>query len=802
MKKNSSNRGHKLTILHAGAAALALVYSGAAWAQGAPPADVAADAADADADAIVVTARHREENSQDIPVALSVVSAETLERTGNYTLSQVQQLVPSLQVFSFNPRNTNVNIRGLGSNVAITVDGLEYGVGFYVDGVYYARPGQSQFDLIDLQQVEVLHGPQGTLFGKNTTAGAINITTRLPSFTPELTVEASGGNYGYHQVRASASAPIIEDKLALRISVGDTHRDGFLTNIHDGSDAQNYDNFNVRGQLYFKPNSDVSFRLIGDYSKQQQHFSLTVPAGYFTTYANGATIANNIFVRAANNGYTLLPGDPFSRTGDADAPFQSNMESYGISGELKWDLGPATLTSITAYRWWDWDPKNDTDGTSLSINTKGQQQNRQRQFSQELRIASDGTHTVDYQAGLYYFWQVIRGYGQTGFGPYAATWNFNPVTTPAATLAAAQAALNGFETESFSDPSTRSYAAFGQVDWHVTDALTLTGGLRYTHENKDGEFWQRWVAGTPASDLSAAGIAIRNQFSPQLAFNGKVSDDSVSGLATISYKVSSEALVYATYSRGNKSGGLNLTSGGVAKPVVDPETVDNFEIGFKSQFLDRKLTWNGALYLTNVSNYQAAVSVPVGNTTAFIQYIDNIPKVRSKGFETDVSVAPSKWVSFTASASYTDAKYVRYTNAPQAPERLNISSVQDLSGVALPGIPKFAFSLGADDWQPIGQLNDGWGGGDLELYGHADYSHRSGYNTTNTNTIYGDIPGFGLLNARIGLRSSTGRWDFSAWARNLTNEQYFVTRSGGNFGLITAIVGDPRTYGVTLRTKW
>jgi iron complex outermembrane receptor protein len=427
-------------------------------------ADNNAAAGDAAADAfygepIVVTARHRVEKSQDVPVALSVVSNETLERTGYFTLGQVQQLVPTVQVTSFNPRNTVINIRGLGANSSIAVDGLEYGVGFYVDGVYYGRPGQSQFDLIDLARIEVLRGPQGTLFGKNTTAGAINITTREPSLdSPDLTAEASLGNYDYHQIRASGSVPIVADKVAVRLTVADTRRGGFLLNRYDLRKAQDYDNVSVRGQVLIKPNEDVKIRLIGDYSQQKQHFSLSLIDSYFTNFANGTPITNNIFERAARLNYALPAPDAFQRVGAADAPFQANMESYGVSGEVDWDFGPATLTSITAYRWWDWYPKNDVDGTSLSINTLGQQQNFQRQFTQELRLASSGHNAIDYQLGLFYFWQIIRGYGRTAYGKDFAAWNF-PSSTPPATIATLNQALTGLEADSYSDPRTKSYAA-------------------------------------------------------------------------------------------------------------------------------------------------------------------------------------------------------------------------------------------------------------------------------------------------------------------------------------------------------
>ena len=763
-----------------------------------PGTTAAAEAASADVleseAAITVTARRREEDAQDVPIALSVLSADTLDKTGNFTLGQVQQLVPSLQIFSFNPRNTNINIRGLGANVALTNDGLENGVGFYLDNVYYGRPGQSQFDLVDLQQIEVLRGPQGTLFGKNTTAGAINITSREPSFSPEAQGEFSLGDYGYHQLRASVSAPIISDRAAFRLSIADTHRDGFLTNLHDGSKAQDYDNFSIRGQLLVKPTDTLSVRLIGDYAHQKQHYVLNIPVTYFGAYDSGATISNNIFARTSRASYTLLPADPFARKGDSDSHYQAFMKSYGVSGQIDWDLGNVALTSITAYRWWDWDPANDGDSTGLPVTTKAQQVNRQRQFSQEVRLGSTGSNIVDWTVGAYYFWQTIRGYGASAYGSAAPNW-----FVPAADPVVSNAALNGFETRSYSEPTTKSYALFGQASWNISDALSLTGGLRYTHEDKAGVYRQSWVAGTdlsplPAADAAAA-TAIRNQFNPRTSYTAAIKDDSLSGLATLSWKITPDALVYGSYSRGSKSGGLNLTnipSGAV--PEVKPETVDSFELGFKSSWLDRSLTFNAAAFWTEVSDYQTAITQPTTLGT-FVQYISNIPKVRSRGIEGDLSYAPSKWISLTASASYIDATYRDYRNALQAPERsAALAPTQDLSGVQLGGIPKFTYSLGADLAQPIDS-------GGIEIYGHADFSHRSSFNTSSSNSRYAQAPGYGLLNARIGIRTDSGLWDISVWARNLTDKEYFQALNPGAFGLVTGTIGDPRTVGVTLKTR-
>ncbi len=775
----------------------ALATEGATTTEGAG--EAAAAYGEYDGSAIIVSARRRDESAQDVPIALSVVGAAQLEATGNYSLTQVQQIVPSLQVFSFNPRNTNINIRGLGSNVALTNDGLENGVGFYVDNVYYGRVGQSQFDLVDLQQIEVLRGPQGTLFGKNTTSGAINITSRKPSFDPEFSGEASVGDYGYYQLRASASGALIDDLLAVRLSGSSTERRGFLYNDTQNERAQDYSNWSVRGQLLFTPSADVEVRIIGDFARQKQNHVLNVFADYFGTYDNGAAIPNNFAQRTARfPGYVFPTIDPFARRGEADSHYHSNMDGYGVSGQVDWDLGAAKLTSITAYRWWDWNPANDGDSTSLPVITRAQQANRQRQFSQEIRLASDTDGPIDYVVGAYYFWQVIRGKGASAYGPAAGLWNL-----PAVPVAVSNAALNGFEANSTSDPRTKSYALFGQLDWKFTDRLTLTAGLRYTREKKSGTFRQFHVAGIDLSTLPAAiaipALAIREQFNPTNAnLATSFTDNSISGLATLSWQFADDALIYATYSRGNKSGGLNLTALPVGiNPEVTPEKVDSYEAGLKTQWLDRRVTFNLAGFWTEIRDYQTAITEQVGTTVNFRQYIANIPGVRSRGFEADLSVAPTERISFYASAAYADTTYSDYPNAPQAPERLNQGGIQDLTGEQLPGVPKFTYTLGGDASAPLGNL----GGRDLSLYAHADYSHRSTFNTSSSDSRYADVPAYGIASARIGIRTDDGLFDLSLWARNLFDQDYFQTLSAANTGIVTALIGEPRTIGATLRTK-
>lgn len=788
---------HAPAIQHLAAASTALtallIAAPAQANDEAAPAEASADAGEV-LDIVVTAARRRDESAQDVPVALSVVGAASLERRGDFTLGQIQQQIPSLQVFSFNPRNTNVNIRGLGSNVALTNDGLENGVGFYIDNVYYGRVGTSQFDLVDLDRIEVLRGPQGTLFGKNTTSGVINVTSRKPSFQPEFSGEVSIGDRGYRQFRASGSTALVPDLVAVRLSGAITDRDGFLYNVTQKAPAHDYYNASIRGQVLVVPAENVELRLIGDYSRQRQNAALTVFVDQHRTYADGTTIPNNFAARAARfPGYNLPAFRPFERLGEADSYYQANMASYGISGQLDWDLGNAALTAISAYRWWDWDPANDGDGTALPIITKNQQANRQRQFSQELRIASQGDGPLSYVAGLYYFWQIVRGYGAMSYGSAAALWNF-----PTANQTVANAALDGFEANTTSTPETRTLAAFGQADWKLTESLTLTAGLRFTHEKKQGAFNQAWVAGNDLSALAPAQViaarAIRSQLNPVTSYSTAFTDNSLSGLLSLGWKVAPDALLYASYSRGNKSGGLNLTNlpAGIS-PDVAPEKVDAFELGFKSQFLDRRLTLNGALYWTEISDYQTAIVEQIPSTANYRQYVANIPKVRSRGFEADLDLRVSDYFAFNGSLAYAEATYRNYANAPQAIERLNLSATQDLTGEQLPGVPKFTWTAGFHGHIPLGSQP-------FALTYSADWSHRSSFNTSSSNSAWAQVPGYGVANARIGLRSEAG-WDLSIWAKNLFDKDYFTTLSAANTGVVTGQLGEPRTFGFTVRTK-
>jgi iron complex outermembrane receptor protein len=779
----------KLLILLLGSTGLTALAAPAMARDGAPEAAAPADGA------IVVTARRRLERAQDVPIALSVTSGTTLEQRGINNLLQLKQQVPSFSVLSLNPRNTNFTIRGLGSNVAVGNDGLENGVGIYVDDVYLARPGQTVFDFFDVDRIEVLRGPQGTLFGKNTTAGAVSITSRAPAFEPSLSGDVSLGNYGYAQVRAAANVPLIDDKAALRVSATLTRRDGLFHNVRTGRNLHNQNNEGIRAQLLLKPTERFSLTLSGDYGHVDQRCCFNIAAGYVTQRVDGTPLPNSFADRAARLGYTPLPADPYARRTDINSKIRVLMEQGGGSARGELDLGAAAITSITAYRFWSWKPQNDSDNSGLNVLRYASTANEQRQFSQELRLASTGDRRFSYIIGGYYFWQRIRGVTDNIYGPDAPRWVL-PAATPAAV---ANAALDGLHLRGVAVPVTHSYAAFGQTSWKATDALTFTLGLRYTHEKKTGTYSQAPIAGVDLSTLSAsvatAARALRNNVAPVSSYGARTSENNLSLTANIAYKVGRDALLYATYSRGFKSGGLNLANLGPGiGAAIDPEKVAHYEVGAKTQWLDGALTANFAGFWTEVKDYQTTLV----DTDRALTYLANAGKVRSRGVEADFQARPVDALSLYASGVWLDASYVSYPNASCPVEYFGLTAIKscDLSGRRLPGAPKWTVSGGGELRQPVGDA--------LEAYAATDVSYRSTFNTTTNLAPSTVIRGYALVDGRIGLRDTAAGWDVSLWARNLFDKKYFglLSQAQFNSGQITAQVGDPRTWGVTLRGKF
>ncbi|QGZ96227.1 TonB-dependent receptor [Terricaulis silvestris] len=848
----------------------ALLWTPHAFAQ-TPPDGAAAS----DDQAIVVTARRVEENLQDVPIPISVINGELLSDSGASNVLQIEQLVPSVQIFSSNPRNTALNIRGLGTTFGLTNDGVEIGVGLYVDGVFWARPGQAALDFIDVERVEVLRGPQGVLYGKNTTAGAINVTTRRPSFAPETNVEISFGDYGYLATRASITGLLIGDRVAGRLSFSASQRDGFLDQVNRGlGDANNFgddlndlNNIGVRGQLLFQASNDLDIVAAVDYTQQRPEGYAQVPVRVAPTYRTpnrqffgiidsiNATIPGTNYAVPVDETYReIIPVvtqvvniagsnvnlqqapagiyaefNAFERVSDADVPHRSYQNVDGESLTVNWGIGPGTLTSITARRFWDWFPSNDRDFIGLPITTASNNRSSQEQWSQEIRYAGDLSETLSFVTGLFYFTQEIETHNLQSQGWAASRWLIDPrasnvyTGSDSTTIAGNVAAfipelLDGLTQIQNVYTQTTSAAVFGQAEWSVTDRLRIIPGIRFNYDEKSVDYDSPVTGGlVPADrpDLGAGAIrAAQNSILSRQTYAANTDDTNISGQLTVAYDVTDDVNAYATYATSFKSFGLNVAGVPANTPVVvEPESVTHYEVGLKTQPFDG-VTFNITAYNTNIEDYQTSV---VANVVGTLRgYLANAEEVRVRGVEIDTAARIGEGLSLYAAAAWTDGEYVSFPNSPLPIEQtgrpipnpariadpsntslpLTITApFTDISGERLPGISEWSASVGGEYEFP-----DAFFGRNGDFFIGADVSWRTDFSSDPAGSDYLEIEGYALINARLGFKAADG-WDVFVWGRNLADTEYYeilAAQSGGS-GLVVGSLGDPRTLGVTLR---
>ncbi len=762
-------------------------------------------------DTVIVTARRREEDLQDVPAAVSVVGGDLLDKSYTVNTQGLTQLVPSLYYNSANPRNTAYTIRGLGSNtlsISAANDGIEPGVGFYIDQVYHGRPATAAFDFSDIEQIEVLRGPQGTLFGKNTTAGAINITTRGPTFEPEANAEISYGDYDYIQAKASVSGPLFGDTVAGRLSGVITQRDGVIQNVRTGQDLNTLNNYALRGQLLFVPFEDLRIRLTADVSDLDSvcctQVHLRVGQSLRGAGRQYPALAANL-PASLGGPYAPPSTDVYDRLSDIDADLRIDTQDGGLSAIVDYDLGPVALTSVSAWRYWDWDVANDRDYTGVPIQLTQRIPSRQDQYSQEFRVASTGDGPLSYVGGVYFFSQKITGRPTSVYGPAAAYWLLNPANFPGATIprdpALGQTLLDGYGQRGDTSFKMKSYAAFGEANYAFTDRLTATLGLRYTYEDKEGRYATQVFGGVPApagSQLAAAKLSI---FRPQ-SYTAADDGGSLSGRANVSYQFTDDLLAYASYSRGFKSGGLNMSglpldaqnNPALATAVIEDETNTTYEVGLKSSWLGDRAILNLAGFWTTVEDFQANI-VSSLETAAIRSYPSNVPEVRVRGVEADGEILLFDGFTLRASVAYADGENTDYPNGPCPIEVQTAATVAcDLTGRSLSGLSLWSGMIGFDYELPLG---------DGALVIHSDTSARSGYNSDASSSRYTWIDGYSLTNASVGYRFNAG-WEVSVFARNLFDEDYIqaLTIQTGNSGLILGQPSDPRLVGLTVRAQY
>ena len=766
---------------------------------------------------IVVTARRRSETAQDVPIAISVVGGDQIDSTGAFNIGRLQQLAPTVQFYSSNPRNSAVNIRGIGAPFGLTNDGIEQGVGIYVDDVYYARVASATLDFLDVAQIEILRGPQGTLYGKNTTAGAVNITTNQPTFDFEGKAELSVGNLNFQQAKAAISGPLSET-LAARVAISATSRRGTIYNVTTDRWIQSQDNIGIRGQLLWKPTDNLSVTLAGDWNKQD---SVCCGSVFVRTGATQRPLNRQFAALAAAQGYSFPSTNPYDRVSDLDANLNAGNELGGVALRVKWDVGPGTLTSITAWRYWDWLPENDRDFTGLPIVTQSQNPSQQNQYTQELRYDYTGDR-FDFVLGGFAFYQRIDTQGTEAHGSASSRWTINPSNA----LANNPAVLDGLTARNTQYLKNTSAALFGQLSWKITDQFTIQPGVRLNYDKKEG-YYQRLVFagdGTPVTRAltDPVSVARLGVFAPQ-EYSPTFSDWNFSYDLTANYKVTPDVLVYATYAKTFKSGGINqngVPTDAAGNPLlgtatIKPESVNHYEAGLKSEFWDRKGTFNLSIFRTDIKNYQANVNN--GQFGVLRGYLANAGKVRTQGVEADFSVRPSDRFNAYLNGAYTDAKYKRFVDAPCPPELSGGTTVGvgqtpgapgtpgglspancDISGQRLPGVSKWAFSFGAEVNAPASLFGE-----EGEYYLGYDGSYRSNFSSNASPSIYTWVEGYALSNLRAGFRADRG-FEVYAWVRNVFDKNYIdqLFVGPGNTGLITGLPGDPRTWGGTIKARF
>jgi iron complex outermembrane receptor protein len=752
---------------------------------------------------VTVTARRREETVQDVPIPVSVIGGGLVEQTGAFNVNRVKELVPSVQLYSSNPRNTALNIRGLGSPFGLTNDGIDPGVGFYVDGVYYARPAAATLDFVDIERIEVLRGPQGTLFGKNTTAGAFNITTRKPSFKPGATFEASYGNYNYVQAKASITGPIIANKLAARLSFSGTQRDGNIYNTRTDHYTNTLNNLGGRVQFLYKASEKVNITLSGDFARQRPDGYAQVLAGVVKTNRVDQRQFDTI-VKALN--YEPVSRDPFDRKIDHDTPWKSNNDLGGASVTVDAKIGPGTLTSTTAWRYWNWDPSNDRDFTGLSIVRRSEGNSKQQQYSQEVRYAGDISKRISGVVGVYAIYQEIKTNPVQTEEAGSAAWRFyqDKFDATSTTNWSTPGLLDGYGIKTTSALKTFSGAAFANVDIAVTEKLHVLPGLRFNIDHKDVDYNRVTYGGLQTNN--AALNKIKQGVYADQAYTASIDNNNLSGQLTLSYKAAKNFNTYATASTAYKPVGVNIAGIPADKttnaPLTDlatvkPEYVTHFEAGIKT-----KPTQNSTINLTGfdteINDYQTQVQAPDPSLNR--GYLSNAEHVRVFGAELDANVK-FQYLSVYGAVAYTDGKYTKFTNAPLPLEETGSAiAFKDISGGDLPGISKWAGSLGAEVSTPKTTFL----GFDGSFFLGADTYYRSKFSSSPTPSKYLNVQEYALVNGRLGFRSADHVFSAFIWARNITDFHYFeqLLPATGNAGNYVGVLGDPRTYGVTLRANF
>ena len=771
-----------------------------------------------DLEEFVVTATKRERNAQELPMALTPYSEDLLEYSGVTDIRELMAISSSLFVTTSQAESTGTlaRMRGIGTNGENP--GFESAVGVFIDGVYRSRNTVALNELGEIERIEVLRGPQGTLFGRNTLMGLINVITKNPEFEQSGYGKIGFGTYNNLRLEAGVTGGIIEDTMAGRLDVVFNERDGFLEDIATGQDYNNRNRIFTRGQLLIEPSDATQIRLIADFTDRKEECCAAV------TLVPGPTLG---LIQAL--GGTPL-GDPFDRkvSVNPNRGYYDDVQEWGISGEITVDTYAASFTSLTAFRDWESSRSQDIDYTNLDIayRDRGGYFQGFETFTQEFRVESE-TEWADWMVGLFFIREDLDYRDALRYGPfYEAYVNGLVSGNPRSGFYSGLTNLppgqvfpegHGVVEDKFKQ-SVESWALFSHNTFRLTEEFEITLGLRYTEETKnmDADIRSlnnacsptflanlgRAVAGgllPPQAAPTVTGLACLPFVNPFMdgKYSDSLSEQRWSSTVSGAYHLSEDHLLFAGFSRGFKAGGFNLDRAVLANPLVGgipsasdlefrEELVDSFEVGGKFGFLDQRATMNATLFYMDLKDYQLVSFTG----TSFI--LENIEAVSSEGVELETTARLTNEFTLRGGATYADTRY-----------GAGISNTH-LAGRQLSNAPKWTYT-GAATYER--DLGNSW-----RAFAHFDLRYMSSYNTGADLDIEKMQESYTVVNGRVGLAQINDNWRIELWARNLFDKDYIliafdapIQGSGtgpGSTQTFSSFLPEPRTFGVSLRRQF
>ncbi|MFK8048928.1 MAG: TonB-dependent receptor [Halioglobus sp.] len=740
---------------------------------------------------VIVTAQKREQNLQDVPIAVSAFSGEMLEQSGVADMFDLQTNAPSLRVSQTqNASTTTFSIRGVFTSSQNF--GLESSVGLYVDGVYRARQSSMINNMVDVAGVEVLRGPQGTLFGRNTPAGAVSINSVKPDHEGSGFIEATVGEYDLLSASGAISFSAIEDILAFRLTGFNMERDGFVDAINIGDDLINdRDRWGVRLQALYTPTDELTVHVIVDRSEvdeiccgtgtfKNNFFADSLPAG--------APPVTGTDVIIENLGGTVLRGEDFYdyEVATSYVP-ESTNEDEGISVQIDWDTDLFTVTSISAYRAFESFDSVDTDFSDIDALDRLNYTD-QSSFSQELRISNEGDN-FSYVAGLYYFEQDFDTIRDTIVG--------EDTTTLVSAFGEAFPPDTGSRNVSLQEHE--SYAIFGQFDYNISEELVLTAGMRWTNEKKDlvNLFTQD---APPVLDFVSPGwgFYLFPPTAPRPDVDANIDDDQITGTVKLSWFMNDTTMFYASYGTGYKSGGINVDRiDPVLEDEFDAETSESYEIGVKADFPDQALRVNFALHRTDTEDLQTISFQGTGFA------LTNAGVAETYGAELEVHWAATDTLNFVLGYAYNHGEYADFEGGPcwigtpfhtGLPDpTLNENGSCDRSGGDLSSNPENSLVLTANKEFRFSDNVTGF------IYGEYAYTDDRVTDVNNDPNKFDDS--YALVNLRAGVRLEQYDILLTAWGRNILDEEYTntIADSVAQDGKFNAYYNEPLTFGFTAK---